>query len=149
MTFESRKSNEMIKREFLKRQLEELGRDLEKVIASIQNLKEQGKFIEGIDMVQNSLGSIFDLSIEKVLSMLPDNFPERLLKEKKLTPVHLSYLGDILFAASELYDDEGETEKVKLLHNKILSVFNYINETEKTFSSSRNNKIEIIKRTWN
>lgn len=135
----------MIQRDFIKRQLEELGRAIGKVISEILKLKELGKLDEGIVMTQKTLESTFDLDIENILSLPLNNFVETLIKEKKYSPVHLNYLGDVLFIAAELYDQKGEKKRSKELYQRVLVIFNYIDQTEKTFSLERNNKIEKIK----
>ncbi|MES2395577.1 MAG: hypothetical protein V4549_06225 [Bacteroidota bacterium] len=135
----------MIQRDFIKRQLEELGRAIGKVISDILKLKELGKVDEGIVIAQETLKSTFDLDIENLLSLPLDCFVETLIKEKKYSSVHLNYLGDVLFIAAELFEQKGEKKKSKELNQRILIIFNYIDQTEKTFSLERNNKIEKIK----
>jgi hypothetical protein len=54
-------------------------------------------------------------------------------------------LGDLLFIAAELFEQKGEKKKEKALYQQVLMIFNYVNQTEKTFSLERNNKIEKIK----
>ena len=135
----------MIQRDFIKRQLEELGRAIGKVISEILKLKEQGKLDEGIVMTQKTLEGTFDLDFENVLSIPSDNIVETLIKEKKYSSVHLNYLGDVLFTCAELFEQKGEKKKSKELYQRVLIIFNYIDQTEKTFSLERNNKIEKIK----
>lgn len=135
----------MIQRDFIKRQLEELGRAIRKIIADLLKLKELGKLDEGIVIAQETLKSTFDMDIENILSLPLNNFVETLIKEKKYRSVHLNYLGDVLFAAAELFEQKGEKKKSNELNQRVLIIFNYVNQTEKTFSLERNNKIEKIK----
>ncbi|MDP1744262.1 MAG: hypothetical protein Q8L90_01720 [Bacteroidota bacterium] len=135
----------MIQRDFIKRQLEELGRAIGKIISDILKLKELGKVDEGIVIAQETLESTFDLDIENMLSLPLDSFVETLIKEKKYSSVHLNYLGDVLFAAAELFEQKDEKKRSKELNQRVLIIFNYIDQTEKTFSLERNNKIEKIK----
>ncbi|MCE9539297.1 MAG: hypothetical protein K8R85_08780 [Bacteroidetes bacterium] len=90
----------MIQRDFIKRQLEDLGRTIGKIISEILKLKELGKMDEGIKLTQETLENTFDLNIENILSIPSDNFVQTLIEEKKYTSVHLNYLGDVLFAAA-------------------------------------------------
>ncbi len=135
----------MIQRDFIKRQLEELGRAVAKIISDILKLKELGKVDEGIVITQETLKNTFDLDIENLLSLPLNNFVETLIKEKKYSSVHLNYLGDVLFAAAELYEQKGEKKRSKELYQRVLVIFNYVDQTEKIFSLERNNKIEKIK----
>jgi len=135
----------MIQRDFIKRQLEELGRAVAKIISGILKLKELGKLDEGIVIAQETLESTFDLDIEITLSLPLDNFVETLIIEKKYNSVHLNYLGDVLFVAAELFELKGDDRRSKDLYQRVLIIFNYIDQTEKTFSLERNNKIEKIK----
>lgn len=135
----------MIQRDFIKRQLEELGRAIGKIISDILKLKELGKVDEGIVIAQETLESTFDLDIENLLSLPLNNFVETLIKEKKYSSVHLNYLGDVLLITAELYEQKGEKQRSKELYQRVLIIFNYVDQTEKTFSLERNNKIEKIK----
>ncbi len=135
----------MIQRDFIKRQLEELGRTIGKVISDMLKLKERGMVNEGITLLQETLKNSFDLDIEKIFSLPLENFIETLVKEKKLSSAHLSYVGDIIYATAELFEQKKEIEKAKKLYQKVLIIFNYIDQTEKTFSLERKNKIEKIK----
>ncbi len=137
-----------MQRDFIKRQLEELGQAIAKIISDILKLKELGKVDEGIVMTQETLESAFNLNIENILSIPLNNFVETLIKEKKYSSVHLNYLGDVLFAAAELYEQKGEMKTSKDLYQRVLVVFNYVDQTEKTFSLERNNKIEKIKKMY-
>lgn len=135
----------MIQRDFIKRQLEELGRAIGKIISDILKLKEIGKLDEGIVIAQETLESTFGLNIENILSIPSVNFVETLIEEKKYSSVHLNYLGDVLFTTAELFEQKGEKKRSKELYQRVLIIFNYIDQTEKTFSLERNNKIEKIK----
>ncbi|MDO9185647.1 MAG: hypothetical protein Q7W13_06520 [Bacteroidia bacterium] len=135
----------MIQRDFIKRQLEELGRAVAKIISDILKLKELGKVDEGIVIAQETVESTFDLDIENLLSLPLNNFVETLIKEKKYSSVHLNYLGDVLLITAELYEQKGEKQRSKELYQRVLIIFNYVDQTEKTFSLERNNKIEKIK----
>jgi len=135
----------MVQRDFIKRQLEELGRAIAKVITDILKLKEEGNVNDGIKMAEETLKNIFDLEAEHIRSIPLDNFIEILIKEKKIIPAQLSYLADLLFATAELYELKNEKMKSENLYQRVLKIFNYVNQTEKTFSLERNNKIEKIK----
>ena len=137
----------MIQRDFIKRQLEELGRALGKIISDILKLKDLGKVNEGIMMANETLENTFELDIENIFAHPLDNFVETLTKEKKYSSVHLNYLGDLLYATAELFEEKGEVEKAKILYQKVLAIFIHVNETEKTFSLARNNKMETIRLT--
>jgi len=49
----------VIQRDFIKRQIEELGRAIGKVISDILKLQERGKLNEGVTMSQEILKSTF------------------------------------------------------------------------------------------
>ncbi len=134
----------MISRDFIKRQLEELGRAIAKVISDMLKLKGLGKADKGLVLAEESLKSTFDLEIENILEAAQDNFVDVLIVEKKFSPAHLSDLGDLLYASAELFEAKNEIDKAKNLYQKVLTIFNYVNFTEKTFSLQRNNKIETI-----
>ncbi len=135
----------MIQRDFIKRQLEEFGRAFGKVISDILKLKTEGKVSEGITLSQGTLKDSFDLDIEKILSMPLSNFIESLVEDENMSLVHLGCLGDLFYVTAELYEEEEEKEKAKHLYQKVLTIFDYLNLTERTFSLERNYKMETIK----
>jgi hypothetical protein len=134
----------MIKRDFLKRQLEELGRAIAKVIEDAQKLKEEGKVNEGIIKVNEAINDTFHLSVEDIVHIPLTNFIEVLVNEKKLSVTHLNYLGNLLYKATELDEQKNQMTNIKNLHEKILALFDYVNLTEKTFSFERDTKIKAI-----
>lgn len=134
----------MIQRDFIKRQLEELGRAITKVITDMLKLKELGKEDDGIIMAQETLKSTFDLDVENILSRPVEKIAETLAKEKNLSIVHLNYLGDLLYTTAKLFEQKMETAKATDLYEKVLAIFQYVNHNEKTFSTERNNKIGMI-----
>jgi len=134
----------MIKREFIKRQLEELGRAISKVITEMQKFKELGKVDEAFGIAQETLKNTFDFDIENILCIPDDKFIEIVIKDEKFSAAHLNYMGDLLYATAELFIQKRETEKAKILFQKVLSVFHFVDNNEKTFSLERNNKIESI-----
>ena len=136
----------MIQRDFIKRQIEELGRAIGKVISDILKLQERGKLNEGVTMSQEILKSSFDLNIEKILSLQIENFIETILSDTKLSPVHLNSLGDLIYVTAGLFEQKREPENAKKMYQKVLLIFKYVDQTEKTFSVERNNKIKVIEK---
>ena len=134
----------MIQRDFIKRQLEELGRAIAKVISDMQKLKVAGNVNDGIRLAQETLKSTFDLDMENLQSLPIDKFTETLITEKNLSIVHLNYLGNLLCATAEMFDQKKDTAKAKKLYQKALAIFHYVDHNERTFSVERNNKIEAI-----
>jgi len=134
----------IIKRDFLKRQLEELERSIAKVIEDALKLQGQGKVNEGIILVEKAINDILHLNVEDMVSMPSSNFIKLLVNEKKLTVEHLNCLADLLYKITELYEQKKQSTNIKNLQEKILALFNYVNQTGKTFSLERDNKIKTL-----
>lgn len=70
---------------------------------------------------------------------------EHLTKNKNLISGKLNLLADLLFETAELYEKSEKQNIAKNLYQKVLIIYNYVNETEKTFSENRQEKIRTIK----
>jgi len=68
-----------------------------------------------------------------------------LTEHKKLNTGKLNILADLLFATTQIIEKSEEEIKTKTFYNKLLLIYNYIDEKDKTFSASRQEKVTTIK----
>jgi len=55
-------------------------------------------------------------------------------------------LGDLIYVTAGLFEQKREPENAKKMYQKVLLIFKYVDQTEKTFSVERNNKIKVIEK---
>jgi hypothetical protein len=135
----------MEKRDYLMDQIEQLGQALALIFSKLYGLKSQGKVPEAIEMTNQSLKNELNLDIAELSAIATDDFVLTLKEEKKFTYSNLERLADILL----LIADESEGYKTMNdqslnLYAKCLSIYNYLNESDLTYSFERQSKIERI-----
>ena len=135
----------MFKKDYIEKQLEQLALAIAKVISQITNTKLQGKSDSGITIADEFLRTEFDVESAKLAAMDNEHLIEHLTKTKNLISGKLNLLADLLFETAELYEKSEKQNIAKSLYQKTLIIYNYVNETEKTFSENRQEKIRTIK----
>ena len=64
----------MQQEDFIKRQIDQLGRVLAKILSDLSGLKTQGSLSERIEVVDQTLKNSLDLGIEDLISIPPNKF---------------------------------------------------------------------------
>lgn len=133
----------MVYRDYLKKQIDELGRVLGKLLADLMTLKTQGKTEQGIEIVNKTLKTEFDLDIYKIMSLPKEEIIEKL---EKITSDYrlIGVYADIIYELLDGLNYE-KAKKVELL-KKILALYEYIEKKSSTFSFENHTKIEMIKK---
>ncbi|HEY0031195.1 MAG TPA: hypothetical protein VGC65_10585 [Bacteroidia bacterium] len=133
----------MQQRDYIKRQLEELGKVLAKILADIMRLKEHGKIQEAYVLAKDNLVSQFDLDMEHILSLSKEDFQLLIIKGNQLNPTQLNYLAELLYTSAGLLEEK-EEQQINDLYTKALLIYQHLNRVEKTFSIEREKKITAI-----
>jgi hypothetical protein len=135
----------MEKRDYLMDQIEQLGQALALIFSKLYGLKSQGKVPEAIEMTNQSLKNELNLDIAELSAIATDDFVLTLKEEKKFTFSNLERLADILLLiADESEGNKTENDQSLNLYAKCLSIYNYLNESDLTYSFERQSKIERI-----
>jgi len=135
----------MEKRDFLMDQIELLGQALANILSKLYRLNNQGRHPETIEMVSQSLKTELDLDLAELSSIPTDDFIRTLQVNKKLNHANLERLADILMLiADDLNLRKTGNNQDLNLYNKCLSIYNYLNNSDLTYSFERQSKIERI-----
>ena len=140
--FKKAKKNEMEERDYLKRQIDVLGRILGKLLSDLLEKKGNGEIVGGIELTNQILNEELNLTIEKITEIPEEDFVNFLETEKKFTNENLEQLAEIMIVNIESGIDE--ITKLKL-YNKSLILLEHIEKNDKTYSFERHLKIEKIK----
>jgi hypothetical protein len=134
----------MYRRDYLKKQIDELGRVLNALLSDLLKLKNSGNASGGIEATNKVLQNELAIDLSQLLSILDDTFIEE-LKKKQITDDNLNRLADVLL---QLADDatESDTHQKKLLYKKSLLLLEYVQRSDSTYSMERHEKIERIKK---
>jgi hypothetical protein len=134
--------------DYIKRQIDQLGRVLGKILADLIGLKAKGQVSEGIEAASEALKGELDLDIDDLASIPPEKFLLILKEEKKLSDINFEKLADILFLLAEKPDlFNSDKDRRSKLYERSLIMYEYLDKTSSTYSFERNAKIEKI-RNW-
>jgi hypothetical protein len=137
----------MIRKDYLEKQLEQLAIALAKIISELTKSKSEGNLETGISQANEFCKTEFDITLNEFDEIDSADIIKYLTEHKKLNTGKLNILADLLFATTELYEKSEEEIKTKILYTKLLLIYNYIDEKDKTFSASRQEKVTTIKST--
>lgn len=130
----------MERQDYLKKQIDQLGRLLGKLLSDLLRLKGQGQINEGIAITTQTLKSELDLDLQILLEMPNEDFIHTLKSQKEFDNENLDKLATLLLALA----DNGQDEKTNLLYEKCLAIYEYLEKSDNTYSFDRQLKIKRI-----
>jgi len=128
--------------DYIKRQIDQLGRILGKILSDLLDLKNQGQVNDGIEVSIQALKDELDLDLQELIAIQTNYFIDVLKSEKGFTNGNLNKLADILLFIA----DNRQGNDKKLLLNKCLTIYEYLEKADKVYSFDRRGKIERIKK---
>ena len=131
----------MEQEDYLKRQIDQLGRVFGKILVDLLGLKSKGQVNIGIEITNQMLKSELDFDIQELTDIRTDDFINTLLSEKKFNNDNFEKLAEILLLVA---DSKAEKER-KMLYEKCLTIFEYLEQTENVYSLDRQQKMARIK----
>jgi hypothetical protein len=135
----------MERRDYLQKQIDELGKVLGKILSNLLGLKNQGEMNEGIEITNQALKTELELDIESLLAIPTDEFVKMLQSKKEFSNESLDKLADIFLLMADHHIDNQEIEKAKTIYEKCLAMYEFLEKTESIYSFERHFKIGRIK----
>ncbi len=137
----------MEQEDYIKRQIDQLGRVLGKILDGLMGLRARGRVSQGIESVSQDLKTELDLNLEDLALIPTESFLNTLLETKKFSDNSFEQLAEIMYLiAGELNDKNKDVSKMKQLYERALIIFEILDKTSSTYSFDRHSKIEIIKK---
>ncbi len=133
----------MEQRDYLKRQIDQLGIVLGKIAANLLGIKNQGQISSGIEIANQMFKEELDIDIEELIHFPEDNFIHILQAEKGFNDQNLEKLTDILLFIAANEPNQDQTS----LYKKCLILHAYLEKVENIYSLDRQWKIEQLKNT--
>lgn len=136
----------MEQEDYLKRQIDQFGQVLGKILADLTGLKTTGLISEGIEAVDKELKKELGLNIDDLCSIPINNFINMLKEGNKLSNDNFEKLADILLLlAGEPDPSKTDNDKKNKLYERSLAIYEHLDRTTTTYSFDRHSKIERIK----
>ncbi|MEI7492720.1 MAG: hypothetical protein WCK92_15065 [Bacteroidota bacterium] len=137
----------MEQEDYIKRQIEQLGKVLGKLLADLIRIKTSGRMSDGIEEADQALKTELDLDITSLTLIPAEAFLSSLLAVRKFNDKHFEQLADILFLiAEELSTSHSDSLRMKKLYERSLIIYEVLDKTSSTYSFERHMKIEKIKK---
>ena len=136
----------MEQEDYLKRQIDQLGRVLGKILAGLIGLKTRGQASQGIEAANQALKAELGLNFDDLTLIPNESFLTTLLETKKLSDNNFEQLAEIMFlVAEEMNVKNTEEVKMRKMYERALIIFEVLDSTSSTYSFERHHKIRKIK----
>jgi hypothetical protein len=130
----------MEQKDYLTRQIEQMALVLSKLIGRLLNADDT----PSIDLEETSsfqeIETELNIDFHAFISLSNQDFLDKLLYEHHFTSAHFESLAEVFY----LMLTKKEANNQKLLIEKALLIFDYLEKKEATYSTSRQQKIEIL-----
>jgi hypothetical protein len=137
----------MEQEDYLKRQIDQLGRVLGKILSDLCGSKSKGLISSGIDTANHDLKNELDLDTSFLVSIPASKLIDTLQQRNEMTVQNLDRLADILFTIAEGMDQPLDgNENSRRLFERALIIYKYVDQSGPTYSFDRHFKMEIIER---
>jgi hypothetical protein len=137
----------MEQEDYLKRQIDQLGRVLGKILSDLCGSKTRGMISSGIEAASHDLKTELDMDINTLVSIPTSKLIDTLQQRKELTVQNLDMLADILFTIAEGMDQPLDgNENSRRLFERALIIYKHVDISGPTYSFDRHVKMEIIER---
>ena len=108
-------------------------------------LKNSGEIHAGIEKASQALKNELDFNVRDILDIPTDKFIDTIKRQKDLTNENIEQIAEILLSNIETNSENGMNEISRLnLLQKCLTIFDYVQANDNTYSFERNMKIKKI-----
>jgi hypothetical protein len=133
--------------DYIKRQIDQLGRALGKILADLMGLKARGQVNNGIESADQSIKNASGLNLDDLTSIPADRLIGALHDDRRWSVDNFEKLADILlFLAEEANSGDLDPDKKIKLSAKALILYEHVDVTSSTYSFDRHLKMEKIKK---
>jgi hypothetical protein len=140
------KCTELQQEDYIKRQIDQIGRVLGKILSDLIGLKARGQMGDGIELTSLALKKELDLDIGSLTSVPTEEFINTLKVIRTMNDDSLEMLADIflLIAEEPMITDADNENRIKLFERS-LTIYEHLDRTSSIYSFDRHIKIEKIK----
>lgn len=131
----------MERRDYFKKQIDQLGRVLGKILSDFLALKNTKGIGEAVESVVESLNAKLDLSPATLANIPSSEIVNRLISSHSFNNDSLELLADLLFRVAEERRDDNEWKR---LMGQALVIFRYLETVDSTYSLERRFKMDKI-----
>lgn len=135
----------MEQRDYLMRQIEQLGEVLAMMLARLLGIKQKGNASLGLEELRQTYKSELDLDVEELIKIPKEEIIESFLKKNKLMEHHLETIAELLKVTGENLIGYDRVKDGNHVLEQSLYILEYLQTTSKIYSINRVMKIEYLK----
>jgi hypothetical protein len=135
----------MEQRDYLMRQIEQLGQVLARMLARLLNMKQVSPAGLSIDEIRRIYGDELDLTLDLVLQTPKEELIGLLASRIKFIDHHLERMAEILAETADLLESSGETGHARDLRKKSILILEHLQATTGAYSMERAMKISRLR----
>ena len=138
----------MQQEDYLKRQIDQLGQVLGKILAGLTGLKSAGQMADAIEAADQAIKEELGLHLKDLYQISLADLIMLLSNSKMFNADNLEKLAGIFFSIADGLRQPGlDGEKRKILYERSLAIYEHIENTSATYSFDRHCMINKIKKT--
>jgi hypothetical protein len=130
----------MQQKDYILREIEKIGAMLRMIIRRLFEWKENEEQEEKLEQFASGLALESNVELENLLKLKKEDFSEYFDENKGFNAVNIELLADLFAHLSDI----AESEKAIQYKMKAIELYNYIDETGRTFSMERANKLKKL-----
>lgn len=135
----------MEQRDYLMRQIEQLGQVLARALARLLNIKQLPSAALNLEEIKQVYSDELDLSLDLILQVPKEGLIELLTSKVKFMDRHLEKMAEILSETADLYENSDDDRAARDLREKSILLYEYMQESTGAFSLERALKITQLK----
>lgn len=135
----------MEQRDYLMRQIEQLGQVLAKMLARLLGINQQSNASLVMEELRQTYKNELDIDLDELVQIPDHEIIDFLLNKDKNFESQLEIVADILFETAGNFYKHDKLDEGNLLLRKSIHILEYIHSSGKTFSIDRASKIENLK----
>jgi len=125
-------------------QIEQMGQVLAHLLAYLLGLKGTGSASLSLNEIRQNYDDILNLPLELILETPKEKIILLLTEKVKYMDRHLEKMGDVLSETGDLHEETGDHDNASDLRDKALIIYKYLQDTDKSFSMERMQKISRL-----
>ena len=133
----------MEQRDYLKKQIDQAGKVLEKMLADLLGFKSQAQLTERVEATRKALHDQLDIDTEALMNIPSVDLLQILEIEKKLSKENMGKLADIWLLMADR--EQMKSKLQATIYEKCLTIYEYLEKVENSASFDRHLKIIRIK----
>ncbi len=134
----------MQQEDYLKKQIDQLGQVLGRILADLLNLRSSGQLLQGVESIENEITRELNLDLQALTGVSPEEAVKQLETLKGYSPENLEGLADLLRNLSCIGNTEKKSNKYQQFTILACHIYKHCNQCSTIYSLERHRKIREI-----